>query len=95
MCHSVWRPISGIVEDWPLAMMDFQSIKSAQVHPTNIFRQREDSTGQTVGINYSLEQKWYYLEEQTPEEVTLIKIWDNEDGVANSEFYPRFLDCWC
>jgi hypothetical protein len=38
--------------------------------------------GQTVSVNHSPEQKWYYLEKQTPEEVILIKIWDNKEDVA-------------
>ncbi|KAF2014418.1 methyltransferase [Aaosphaeria arxii CBS 175.79] len=87
---NVWRPISGVVEDWPLAMMDFRSMKPSEVHPTNIFRQAHDFIGQTVGINYSPEQKWYYLEKQTPEEVTLIKIWDNKDDVANMCAHSAF-----
>jgi hypothetical protein len=79
---SVWRPIHGIVEDWPLATMSYQSIKLSEVHPTNIFRERYDFVGQTIGINYSSDQKWYYLDKQTPEDVTLIKIWDNKEDVA-------------
>ncbi|KAL1604780.1 hypothetical protein SLS60_004320 [Paraconiothyrium brasiliense] len=71
-----------MVEDWPLATMDYQTMKPSEVHPTDIFRERHDFMGQTVSINYSPEQKWYYLDKQTPEEVTLIKIWDNKEDVA-------------
>jgi len=59
-------------------------MKPTEVHPTDIFRQRHDWIGQTVSVNYSPSQKWYYLDKQTPEEVTLIKIWDSEEGVAKS-----------
>jgi len=62
--------------------MDYQTLKSSHVHPTNIYRQKHDFLGQTVSINHSTEQKWYYLSHQTPDEVTLIKIWDNKEDVA-------------
>jgi hypothetical protein len=66
--------------------MDYQTLGSSEVHPTNIFRERLDFLGQTVGINYSPDQKWYYLDKQSPEEVTLIKIWDNQEDVARSQY---------
>jgi hypothetical protein len=71
--------------------MDFQSIDSSEIHATNIFRERHDFIGQTVGVNYSPSQKWYYLHRQAPEEVTLIKIWDNETDVARCKYrsYPN------
>lgn len=74
-----------MVEDWPLATMDYQTVKPPEVHATNIFRERHDFIGQTVSINHSPEQKWYYLDNQTPEEVTLIKIWDNQEDLAKRE----------
>ncbi|KAF2690576.1 methyltransferase [Lentithecium fluviatile CBS 122367] len=79
---NVWRPISGIVEDWPLATMDYQTMSPTEIHPTNIYRDRHRFVGQTVSISYAPTQKWYYLKEQTPDEVTLIKIWDSKDSVA-------------
>ncbi|KAF2179239.1 methyltransferase [Zopfia rhizophila CBS 207.26] len=79
---NVWRAIHGLVEDWPLATMDYQTVKPSEVHPTNIFKQKNDFIGQTVGINHSPDQKWYYLNQQSPEEVTLIKIWDNKEDAA-------------
>ncbi len=66
--------------------MDYQSMQASQVHPTNIFRERHEFVGQTIGINYCSDQKWYYLDKQSPEEVTIIKIWDNRKDVARCEF---------
>ena len=80
------------MEDWPLATMDYQTLQSSHVHPTNIFRQRDDFVGQTVSINYSTEQKWYYLSHQTPDEVTLIKIWDNKEDVAKCMDRKNYLN---
>jgi hypothetical protein len=65
--------------------MDYQSIKQSEIHPTSIYREKKEMQGQTVSVCHSPEQKWYYLDRQTPEETTFIKIWDSEDGVAKSE----------
>lgn len=78
---SVWRPLRGPVEEWPLATMDGRSLKEVNVHPTNIFKHQYDLQGQTISIDYSPEQRWYYLNHQKTSEVTFIKIWDNNDDV--------------
>lgn len=82
---SVWRPIHGTVQDWPLALMDYRSIKDSEIHPTSIFKERFEMQGQTVSINHSDDQQWFYLDQQEPTEVTFIKIWDNKEDVAKSK----------
>ncbi|KAI1457518.1 methyltransferase [Annulohypoxylon moriforme] len=79
---NVWRPIHGTVRDWPLALMDYRTLKSSEILPTSIFKERHDMQGQTVSINYSADQQWYYLDKQETSEVTFIKIWDSKDDVA-------------
>lgn len=59
--------------------MDYRSIQPSEIHPTNIFKERFEMQGQTVSINYSETQKWYYLRGQQTSEVTFIKIWDSKD----------------
>ncbi|KAL1852794.1 hypothetical protein Daus18300_012038 [Diaporthe australafricana] len=71
-----------MAEDWPLALMDYRSIKESEIHPTSIFKQRFERQGQTVSINHCSDQQWYFLNRQDSHEVTLIKIWDNKDAVA-------------
>ncbi|KAF2259675.1 methyltransferase [Lojkania enalia] len=79
---NVWRPVHGIVEDWALAVMDYRTAKASEIHPTNIFKERYELMGQTVSVNHSPGQKWYYLDRQAMEECTLIKIWDSKEDVA-------------
>ncbi|KAI0508620.1 methyltransferase [Xylaria bambusicola] len=88
---NVWRPINGPVRDWPLATMDYRTIQQSEIQPTDIFKQRHDRVGQTVSVVHSPDQKWYYLSGQTHKEVTLIKIWDNQDGVAKLCPHGAFL----
>ncbi|GAW20398.1 hypothetical protein ANO14919_099040 [Xylariales sp. No.14919] len=79
---NVWRPINGTVEDWPLAVMDYRSVQHTDIHPTNIFKERHERMGQTVSINYNRDQKWFYLPNQSTNEVTIIKIWDSKEDAA-------------
>ncbi|OBR12351.1 Methyltransferase [Colletotrichum higginsianum IMI 349063] len=81
--RSVWRPLRGPVEEWPLATMDGRTLKDGHVHPTNIFKHQYSLQGQTVSISYAPEQRWFYLDHQDTDEVTFIKIWDNKDDVKS------------
>jgi hypothetical protein len=72
--------------DWPLAMMDFQTLDPADVHPCDLRRHQFEERGQTVTFTHNPEQRWYYLDKQRIDEASIIKIWDNRDGgVANSK----------
>ena len=34
-----------------------------------------------MNFTYADDQKWYYLKEHRPDEVTMLKIWDNSESV--------------
>ena len=78
---SVWRPLRGPVEEWPLATMDARTLKESDTHPTSIFKNQYELLGQTVSITNNPGQRWYYLDAQNTNEVTFIKIWDNKEDV--------------
>ncbi|KAH7048239.1 methyltransferase [Macrophomina phaseolina] len=78
---NVWRPIKGPVKDWPLAMMDGSTLSPSDVHPTDLWKKQYERLGQTVNICQAEGQQWYYLKDHQVDEVTLIKIWDNEENV--------------
>ncbi|KAK7516248.1 uncharacterized protein IWZ02DRAFT_421033 [Phyllosticta citriasiana] len=80
---NVWRPLNGPVKDWPLATMDFTTIKPSNIHPVNLYRNRFELRGQTCGISHHPDQRWYYLDSQRNDEVTFIKIFDNKPFVAS------------
>lgn len=83
---SVWRPLNGPVLDWPLAMMDFQTLSPTDVYNCDLWRHRFEERGQTVTYTQNEAQKWYYLDKHEVDEVTMIKIWDSKGGkTANSE----------
>lgn len=70
------------VLDWPLAVMDYRSASKPDIHPCTLYRANDEFRGETVTICHSDEQRWYYLDKQTTDEVTLIKIWDNAPDAA-------------
>ncbi len=61
--------------------MDYGSLAMSDVHPCDLWRHQFDDRGQTVAISYDAQQKWYYLDAHTVDEVTMIKIWDNDANV--------------
>ena len=71
----------GPVKDWPLAVMDGQSIDPDNIHPTDLWKFEFDVLGQTTNISYSDKQAWYYLKDHAVSEVTFIKIWDSGKDV--------------
>ncbi|KAK7701278.1 hypothetical protein SLS64_010321 [Diaporthe eres] len=81
--------VNGPVEDWPLAVMDYRSIQPSEIHPTSIFKERFEMQGQTVSINHSEAQRWYYLHGQQTSEVTFIKIWDRKDDHDVAKLCPH------
>lgn len=86
--HSIWRPLRGPVEDWPLATMDYRSCQPDLIHPTDLLDKADGYRGQTVTFGYSKEQQWYYLDGHRTDEVTLIKIWDNKADVVGKRGFP-------
>jgi hypothetical protein len=61
--------------------MDGRSLKDENVHATNLFKGLYQLQGQTVSVSHDPEQRWYYLDHQSTEEVTFIKIWDSKEDV--------------
>ncbi|GIK07522.1 hypothetical protein Aspvir_003188 [Aspergillus viridinutans] len=78
---NIWRPLRGPVEDWPLATMDYRTCDPNLIYPTDLLDKADDYRGQTVTFGHADEQRWYYLDHQRTDEVTMIKIWDNQEGV--------------
>lgn len=78
---SVWQPLFGPLQDWPLAVCDYNSIDVVKdlVPTDHVFPDR-------VEENYNLfpnpSQRWYYLKNQYPEEALLFKIYDSNTAVS-------------
>ncbi|KAH7921757.1 hypothetical protein BV22DRAFT_1038241 [Leucogyrophana mollusca] len=88
---NVWRPIGNPVAHTPLAVADYRSIDPAHdlVSTRHIYPDRE---GSTFSVRYSPQHKWYFLADQTPEEVTLIKCFDSDVDKARLTPHSAFKD---
>lgn len=72
---TVWRPLFGPLEDWPLALLDYTSINKDRdlVASDNIYTH---VIRETYNVLFNEQHKWYYLENQQPDEVLMFKTFD-------------------
>ncbi|KZT09387.1 uncharacterized protein LAESUDRAFT_647013 [Laetiporus sulphureus 93-53] len=88
---NVWRPIHHPVAHKPLAVSDWRYLDTEHdlVSVRFIYPHRE---GSTFSVRYNPDHHWYYLSNQTPEEVTLIKCYDSEVDRARLTPHSAFPD---
>ncbi|KAL1950711.1 hypothetical protein VTO73DRAFT_5835 [Trametes versicolor] len=87
---NVWRPIENPVAHHPLAVSDWRFLDEKDLVSTRlIYPHRE---GSTYSVRYNPNHKWYYLSDQTPEEVILIKCFDSEEDKARLTPHTAFPD---
>jgi hypothetical protein len=72
---SIWRP-TETVQNWPLALCDGASISNDDLLEADLVRR--DYVGSTLFAKYRPGYRWYYLSNQRPEEVFLIKNFDSD-----------------
>lgn len=88
--NSVWKPLRGPLNDWPLAVCDTKSVNaSVDYEPTDLlFPQHVTENFQ---VHHSPNFKWYYLSDQTEDEMIVFKQSDTDKhsspGVAHSSFF--------
>lgn len=67
------------MQDCPLALCDSRSVGPGDLVATDNYR--ETFSGESYNMVYNPKHKWYYLSEQTKDEVLLFKIHDSSDDV--------------
>ena len=83
MAFSIWRPIKTIRRD-PLAICDARSVRAKELVPLKRLYP-DGKRGENVvvkaaeDIRMECQHKWYWMSEQTPDDVLMIKIFDSED----------------
>ncbi|KAK8112268.1 uncharacterized protein PG998_008725 [Apiospora kogelbergensis] len=87
---NVWRPIKPVLRD-PLAVADAASVPESDLVPIGLIY--PDRRGETLGVSYNPEHRFYYKHGLTPEEVLLIKCFDTKtDGRARRVPHTAFSD---
>ncbi|VBB74927.1 Putative protein of unknown function [Podospora comata] len=86
---NVWRPIKTIFRD-PLGVADAHSVPDSDLIGAALIY--PDRAGETYVVKPNSSHKWYFKYAQTPEEITLIKCFDTEEGVARRVPHSSFID---
>ncbi|HEY7608519.1 MAG TPA: CmcJ/NvfI family oxidoreductase [Alphaproteobacteria bacterium] len=88
---NLWRPITGPVEESPLALCDAQSIAPADLVPTDLIYR--DRIGETYALAHNSAHRWYYFPRLGTDEAVLIKCYDSaSDGRARFAAHGAFDD---
>ncbi|KAF2469964.1 uncharacterized protein BDR25DRAFT_35816 [Lindgomyces ingoldianus] len=83
---NTWRPLNDKVEDRPLAMCDYRSVNgNALVATDRIFPHQRQ---QNYLVQHNKEQRFYYLSNQTPSELTLMVMFDTQAN-GNARYCPH------
>ncbi|KAI4287470.1 MAG: hypothetical protein L6R35_003276, partial [Caloplaca aegaea] len=78
---NVWRVLVGPNNDWPLAMLDFQSVNiKNDVLPNDCLHY--SSVGENQILHSSKDHKWYYLSAQEETELLLFRNADSKGARA-------------
>jgi hypothetical protein len=62
----------------PLAVAQSQSVAEDDLAPIGLIY--PDRKGETLGVKFNAEQRWFYKSQQRPDEALLIKCFDNWTG---------------
>jgi len=87
----VWRPIKHPVESHPLAICDAQTVKPETLVVNE--RRYPGRIGQTYGITYDPDQRWYWFPHMRPDEALVFKVYESlTDGRARWTAHTAFED---
>ena len=87
---NIWRPIANAVAHRPLALADYRTLDAKDLVSTKHLAVNRN--GATFSVSYNPAHKWYYLNDQTPDEVTFIKCYDSVEDVARLTPHTAFTD---
>jgi hypothetical protein len=75
---NVWRPITGPIEDAPLALCDARTIALEDLIPTDLIYR--DRIGEIYSVAYNPAHHWFYFPRLARGEVILIKCFDSDEA---------------
>lgn len=83
--NSTWRSLNKGEHDKPLGLCDFESVDPRSLVPASrVFEHRLSEPPQTVGevyfLTYHATQRWYWMPQQTQEELFLMVMYDSNPG---------------
>ncbi|OQO10124.1 hypothetical protein B0A48_04481 [Cryoendolithus antarcticus] len=85
---NVWRPLNGPVVASPLAYADSRTVTNEHIVPVE--HRYPDRTGETAGVQYTKQGKWWYLSGMENSERVLLQCYDSKDGARTP--HSAFVD---
>lgn len=79
---SIWRPLTPVVESAPLGICHFSTFHPEDLIPIDVVFPH--FVEEAYEARPSPHQRWYYRSKMTNNDVILLKIYDNKEGVAFS-----------
>jgi hypothetical protein len=80
--RSVWRPLKGPSDDWPLAVCDYTSIdKENDIILLDAIRR--DRVDEICGLHYNESHRWHYLKNQGVNDLLVFRNADSEGERAS------------
>ncbi|KAK7402579.1 hypothetical protein QQX98_011684 [Neonectria punicea] len=77
---NIWKPINHTVQDCPLAVCDGTTAAEADLLATD--HVTRDHVGEMYSLLSNPEHKWYYMSQQSVEDVLLFKTYDSDPGTG-------------
>ena len=70
--QSIWRLLKGPTADWPLAVLDYQSLDRDRdaVRNDNVFI---DAPSENFLLHHNDRHRWVYLKNQKPDEIYIFR----------------------
>jgi hypothetical protein len=88
---NVWRPISGPVQESPIAVCDARSIAQSDWVESDL--KYRDRTGEVYSITFNPAHRWFYFPQMQRDEAILLKCYDSkDDGRARFTAHSAFDD---
>jgi len=88
---NLWRPIRGPLRDAPLAVCDAGSVAPDDLVPADLVYR--DRVGETYGVRYNPNHRWFYVPDMQADEALLLKCYDSAtDGRARFAPHTAFDD---
>jgi len=91
---NVWRPINGLVERDPLALMDFTTLDLKDLVETDIkfndMKTGETHNGEIFALKKNPNQKWFYFSGIDSEEAIMIKGFDSDESKSRFAMHTAF-----
>jgi hypothetical protein len=88
---NLWRPIRGPSRDAPLAVCDARTVAAGDLVASDLVYR--DRVGETYGVTYNPDHRWFYVPDMQPDEALLLKCYDSStDGRARFAPHTAFED---